>query len=109
MTTFTNTSNERFEKREDALLRLPDSIRSVHSADGGTALDIGTGRMFNLNLVGSKILELLKSGYTESQIVTQISREFGASTEIVQLDVQEFLSSLEKHHLLEQSRLDGTN
>jgi hypothetical protein len=89
------------------LLRLPDNIRSVHSTNGGTVLDVGHGRMFNLNLVGSRILELLKIGYDEAQIVTQISREFGASPEIVLLDVREFLASMERNHLVEGSRSDG--
>jgi len=106
MTTSTNASNERFGKREDALLRLPDSIRSVHSTNGGTVLDVGRGRMFNLNFVGSRILELLKVGYTEAQIVTEISREFGASPEIVLPDVREFLASMERNHLVERSRSD---
>jgi hypothetical protein len=106
MTTSTNASNERFGKREDALLRLPDSIRSVHSTTGGTVLDVGRGRMFNLNFVGSRILELLKVGYTEAQIVTEISREFGASPEIVLPDVREFLASMERNHLVERSRSD---
>ena len=107
MTTSTNTSNERFGKREDALLRVPDNIRSAHTPDGGTVLDVGRGQMFNLNLVGSRILELLKIGYAEAQIVTQISREFGASPEIVLLDVREFLASMERNHLVEGSRSDG--
>jgi hypothetical protein len=106
VTTSTNASSERFGKREDALLRLPDNIRSVHTPDGGTALDVGRGRMFNLNLVGSRILELLKIGYTEAQIVTEISREFGASPEIVLPDVREFLASMERNHLVERSRPD---
>lgn len=89
------------------MLRLPDSIRSVHSTNGGTVLDVGRGRMFNLNLVGSRILELLKTGYAEAQIVTQISREFGASPEIVLPDVREFLASMERNRLVERSRSVG--
>jgi len=91
------------------LLRVPESIRSVHGPDGGTVLDIGHGRMFNLNLVGSKILELLKSGYEEPEIVAEISREFGVTPETVQLDVREFFASLEEHHLVQRSRSDGTH
>lgn len=56
--------------------------------------------MFNLNLVGSKILELLEGGATESDIVNVISRDFNASREIVENDVREFIESLKQHKLV---------
>ena len=83
------------------LLRIPDNIRSVHGPDGGTVLDIGHGRMFNLNPVGSRILELLKTGHAESKIAMEISKEFGVGPETIELDVREFLASLVSYKLLE--------
>lgn len=65
-------------------------------------LDIHQGQMFNLNLVGSRILELLKSGSAESAIVDQVSREFGVSRKLAENDVREFLQSLKKCHLVEE-------
>jgi hypothetical protein len=65
-------------------------------------LDIRQGQMFNLNLVGSRILELLKSGSAESAIVDQVSREFGVSRKLAENDVREFLQSLKKCHLVEE-------
>jgi predicted ArsR family transcriptional regulator len=58
--------------------------------------------MFNLNFVGSRILELLKSGSTESVIVDEISREFGVGRELAENDVREFLQNLKKCHLVEE-------
>jgi hypothetical protein len=95
-------------KREGVLLRVPDNIRSVHGPEGGTALDIGHGHMFSLNPTGSRILELLKSGCSEPQIVAEIIGEFGGNPETVQADIREFFVSLEEHHLVEQSRSDGS-
>ena len=63
-------------------------------------LDIHQGQMFNLNPVGSKILELLESGSAEADIVEVISREFSASQEVVENDVREFIESLKKHQLV---------
>ena len=63
-------------------------------------LDIHQGQMFNLNPVGSRILELLESGLREPDIVDTISREFGASREIVENDVREFIGSLKEHKLV---------
>jgi hypothetical protein len=58
--------------------------------------------MFNLNFVGSRILELLKTGSTESEIVDQVSHEFGVSRKLAENDVREFLQSLERSHLIEE-------
>jgi hypothetical protein len=63
-------------------------------------LDIHQGQMFNLNPVGSRILELLESGATESDIVETISREFSASPDTVEMDVREFIDSLKEHKLV---------
>ena len=65
-------------------------------------LDVQQGQMFNLNFVGSRILELLKNGSTESQITDQISREFGVGRELAENDVREFLQALKRCHLVEE-------
>ena len=84
------------------MYRVAEGVRSTHSQDGAIVLDIRQGQMFNLNLVGSRILELLKIGSTESAIVDQISREFGVSQDLAENDLQEFLSTLKKCHLVEE-------
>ena len=63
-------------------------------------LDIHQGQMFNLNPVGSRILELLESGSAEADIVDAISREFSASRDTVESDVREFIGSLQEHKLV---------
>lgn len=63
-------------------------------------LDIHQGQMFNLNPVGSRILELLESGSAEAEIVDVISREFSASRDTVETDVREFVGSLKEHKLV---------
>jgi Coenzyme PQQ synthesis protein D (PqqD) len=82
--------------------RISDTVRSTHNQDGAIVLDIHQGQMFNLNLFGSRILELLKSGSAESAIVDQVSREFGVSRELAENDIREFLQSLKKCHLVEE-------
>lgn len=83
------------------MLRVPEHVRKTNSPDGGIVLDIKHGRMFTLNLVGSKILELLECQRTVSQIAAELSREYGIDTEVATRDVREFLEMLERHHLLE--------
>lgn len=60
--------------------------------------------MFRLNLVGSRMFELLKLGYPESRIAEEISREFRADRETVEADVREFLSHLAKHGLVQSQK-----
>jgi hypothetical protein len=88
------------KEQEGGVVRVPGGIRDVHSQDGAVVLDVRYGHMFNLNLVGAKIVELLRCGYSDCQIVEEISRGFGVSQDTVKSDLQEFLDSLEKHRLL---------
>jgi hypothetical protein len=93
--------------------KVSDSVRSTHGQDGAVVLDVQQGQMFNLNLVGSRILELLELGSSEAEIVDAVSRDFNADIEMVRKDVKEFLETLETHKLLkassaEQSRNGGT-
>lgn len=84
------------------MYRVSDTVRSTHNQDGAIVLDVRQGQMFNLNFVGSRILELLKSGYTESGIVDEIGQEFGVSRDLAENDVREFLQTLKKCHLVEE-------
>jgi hypothetical protein len=82
------------------MYRLSDTVRSTHNQDGAIVLDVRQGQMFNLNFVGSRILELLKTGSTESAIADQLSREFDVSRDLTEKDVREFLQNLKKCHLV---------
>lgn len=84
------------------MYRISDTVRSTHNQDGAIVLDVRQGQMFNLNFVGSRILELLKSGSTESMIADEISREFGVGRELAENDVREFLQNLKKCQLVEE-------
>jgi len=84
------------------MYRVSDTVRSTHNRDGAIALDVRQGQMFNLNFVGSRILELLKSGSAESAIVDEITREFDVSRDLAENDVREFLRNLKKYQLVEE-------
>jgi hypothetical protein len=87
-------------KRGWPMYRISNGVRSTHGQDGAIVLDIEQGQMFNLNLVGSRILELLESGSAETDIVNVISCEFHAERGTVESDVREFIESLKEHKLL---------
>ena len=90
------------------MIRISENLRHTHNLDGGVVFDIRHGRMFALNFVGSKIVELLKTDYQDTEIANQISQEFGISPEVAAADVREFLESLEKQHLIERRDTDVT-
>jgi hypothetical protein len=87
--------------------QLSDAVRSTHTKDGATVLDIAQGQMFSLNAVGSRIVELLKSECTPGEISAAIIREFGATRENAETDVDEFLRSLIELKLVEEVRPSG--
>lgn len=84
------------------MYRLPDSVRSAGHADSGVVLDIGRGRMFTLNHVGLRILELLKSGLQEPEIVDRIAHEFGVGIETAARDAREFFETLKQLGVIEE-------
>jgi Coenzyme PQQ synthesis protein D (PqqD) len=84
------------------MYRVSNTVRSTHNLDGAILLDIRQGQMFNVNFVGSRILELLKNGSSESAITEQISREFDVGRELAESDVRQFLQALKKFHLVEE-------
>jgi hypothetical protein len=84
------------------MYRVSNTVRSTHNQDGAIVLDVRQGQLFNVNFVGSRILELLKNKPTESAIVDLISREFDISRDLAENDVREFLQALKKCHLVEE-------
>jgi len=80
--------------------RVSKGVRSTHGQDGAIVLDVQQGLMFNLNRVGSRILELLESGSAEADIVNVISQEFITSRDVVENDMHEFIESLRNHKLV---------
>jgi hypothetical protein len=83
------------------MYRVSDTVRSTHGQDGAIVLDIRQGQMFNLNFVGSRILQLLKEGSAQAEIVDEIVREFGVSRDRAENDVRQFLETLQNNHLVE--------
>jgi hypothetical protein len=87
------------------MYRVSNTVRSTHNQDGAIVLDVRQGQIFKLNFVGSRIVELLKSGSSESEIVNKISGEFGVGRVLAENDVQEFIRTLKKCHLVEENQV----
>ena len=83
------------------MYKVSETVRTTHGQDGAVVLDIRQGQMFNLNPVGSRIVELLKTGSTDAAIASEISREFGIGRDVAEKDIHEFLQELKNHRLIE--------
>ena len=90
------------------MFKICNAVRSTQTQDGSILLDIHHGQMLCLNLVGSKILELLQCGYDETRIAEEISNSYGVAKDVASGDVHEFLDALYRHHILQPQRPDGT-
>ena len=86
------------------MFRISNDVRTTHTQDGSILLDVHHGQMFSLNLVGSKILELLERGYDETRIAEEISNTYGVTGDIASGDVREFVDALYRHHILQPIR-----
>jgi hypothetical protein len=82
------------------MLTISDTIRRTETPDGGILLDVERGQIFCLNVVGSKIVELLDRGYDEAYIADQIGAAYGTDINTVRGDVQAFLKALNQHRIL---------
>ena len=75
-------------------MKIHEHIRSNRSDDGSVVLDVLRGKMYSLNPVASQILQLLGQGLDKTQIKSEISRRFSVEVDIIDKDVDEFLSKL---------------
>src|SRR5580692_2748239 len=85
----------------ETMLNTSDSVRSTRTEDGRILLDVRHGQMFSLNVVGSKILELIEEGGDEARIAEEISRAYNTSIEVARTDVHEFIQALRRHSILQ--------
>ena len=63
-------------------------------------LDLGSGRYFGLNAVGTRVWMLLESGSTVADVVSAIAAQFDAAPDQVAGDVAELVAELTVRGLL---------
>jgi DNA-binding CsgD family transcriptional regulator len=82
------------------MFEVSNTVRRTKTEDGGVLLDVRLGRIFSLNVVGFRILDLLEQGFDTAQIAAELSKRYGMDLETVRADVREFIGVLNKHHIL---------
>lgn len=83
------------------MARFLDTIRRLSSDDGSVLLDLRGGKMFRVNLVGARVLDLLEQGDSKAEIARKLSDEFQLPLTEVQADVGTFVESLKSRGVLD--------
>lgn len=73
---------------------FPETIRRLSNIDGGVLLDLRRGKLLRVNVVGTKVLDLLEQGNSQTQIAEKLSAEFQIALSDAEADVSEFLALL---------------
>jgi hypothetical protein len=93
---------------KEAMPNTSDSVRNIRTEDGRILLDVRHGQMFSLNVVGSKILELIEQGWDEARIVEEISRANATTVEVARTDIHDFIEALDRNRILQTDRLSDS-
>jgi len=70
--------------------------KNIALSESGFIFDPATGDSFSVNGTGLKILEYLKSGLTESEIVTALDENIDADIQLIREDLDDFINHLKQ-------------
>jgi len=75
--------------------------RNIAVSESGFIFNPATGDSFSANPVGLRILELLKEGKGDSEIISTLTSEFNVEDHRMKQDLEDFLSMLQQLYLIE--------
>lgn len=70
--------------------------KNIALSESGFIFDPSTGDSFSVNEPGLKILEYLKSGLNESEIVKALGENFDADIRLIREDLDDFINHLKQ-------------
>ena len=74
-------------------------IKDLAISDSGFVFDPFSGGTFTLNETGRAVLQGLRDGLTESEIIDRLRADFDAVTPKVEEDVRDFLRTMTEYGL----------
>lgn len=74
---------------------------NIAVSESGFVFNPATGESFSVNPVGLQMLNLLRQGLSEEQIVNGIDREFQAEKFNIERDLQDFIDIMKQYHLMQ--------
>ena len=75
---------------------IKSQVMRLAISPSGFTFDPQTGRSFTLNSTGLAVLNLLKDGVQECEIVRRMSTDYDQSPERVEAELESFLVALQK-------------
>ena len=75
--------------------------RNIAVSESGFIFNPATGDSFSANPVGLRILELLKAGIIDSEIISILTSEFNVEDDRMKHDLEDFQSMLQQLSLIE--------
>jgi hypothetical protein len=70
--------------------------RNIALSESGFIFDPSTGDSFSVNGTGLRILEYLRSGLTENEIIDELVKKFNADIHLIREDLDDFINHLKQ-------------
>ena len=77
-----------------------DKLSTLAISDSGFIFDPTTGHSFTTNSVGIAIIELLKQGLENQEIVDDLLMQYEVSENELEVDVMDFIHNLKNFYLI---------
>jgi len=75
--------------------------KSIALSESGFIFDPTTGDSYSVNQTGSKIIEYLKEGLSEDQIIDKLNDTFDSDKEQMRKDLDDFLQHLKQLKMID--------
>src|ERR1041384_2688878 len=83
-------------------MQISTIARAVPSADGKALLEVAGRPLFQLNTVSIAIWTKLTEGFSQDQIITELTRQFKVPVERLTDDVNSFVETLKQNDLVKE-------
>jgi hypothetical protein len=84
------------------VVRSPEQLSA--DLDGKTVLlSIGSGEYYNMNVVGTRIWELVEQPIAVSSITSRLLEEFEVESDVCEKQVTSYLTRLQKDNLIQEA------
>ena len=95
-----HAGEERDHAHAGRRLRPHEDVVSQRLGDAGVLIDMRTGRMFELNVTGVRIWELVVEGCSPDDAVLRLLQEFSAAPDVLRAEVTALIEKLVSEGLL---------
>jgi hypothetical protein len=74
---------------------------NIAVSDSGFVFNPASGESFSVNPIGLEMLNLLRQGLSQEEIVTSIEKDFQAEKINIERDFNDFIDMMKQYHLMQ--------